>query len=339
MPQDRSIFHLAIPCGSWFGVQVRLSIWFVFVVFALCARRGDLTLGLTYSGILLLSVLAHEFGHVLVARRTGGSADEIDLTPIGGLTPCQPGPSPKAHLMSVLAGPFTNLMICGLTMYPMLKSPYAAAWFDPFTFPEVVLKGKAVSQVMPELIVLAFKANWMLFLVNLLPAHPLDAGSLLLQRMTREGDVQYGKYRYLSVGAFVGVTLVIGGMIVGNTWVMGIGVFVLVLNMIEQFQMHMVPQEESEASFMGYDFSEGYTSLERSEPEEEPTSPGMLDRWKQQREEEKRRKQEDEERQLEKTLDALLEKLHTQGEQSLTSSEKRQLQQISAKFRERNRRQ
>ncbi len=337
MNQDRNVFQLSIPCGSWFGVNLRISVWFVLVIAALCTRLGDVTLGLTYGAILFVSVLLHEFGHVLGARRTGGSADEVHITPFGGLALCLPAPTFASRFLTTAMGPLTNLAICALTLYPLLKSPYSAGWFNPFVLPAVALKGKALAAVMPELLVLTFKANWLLLLINLLPVHPLDGGRMLLMGLTAAGDAQLAKARYLNIGAFVGILFLITGLIYGNVWVMAIGAVIVPLNMHEHYSMQVVAQQDdNEGSFMGYDFSEGYTSLERDN--EEDPQPGMLERWKQQREDEKRRKKEEEERQLESTLDALLEKLHTQGENALSAAEKRQLQQISAKFRDRNRR-
>lgn len=336
MNQDRNVLMLSIPCGSWFGVQVRISVWFVLIAAALCTRLGDVTLGLAYAAILFVSVVLHEFGHVLGARRTGGSADEVHVTPFGGLALCLPAPTFASRFITTAMGPLTNLAICILTFYPLMKSPYASGWFNPFVLPAMALKGKALAAVMPELLVLAFKANWLLLLINLLPVHPLDGGRLLLMGLSASSDAQVAKSRYLNIGAFVGILFLITGLIYGNVWVMAIGAVIVPLNMHEQFTMQSsVQQDENDSSFMGYDFSEGYTSLERN-AEDEP-APGMLERWKQQREDEKRRKKEEEERQLESTLDALLEKLHTQGEKALTTAEKRQLQQISAKFRERHR--
>ncbi len=336
MNQDRNVFQLAVPCGIWFGVQVRISIWFVLVFAALCSRLGDVTLGLTVGAIMFLSVLLHEFGHVLGARRTGGSADEVHITPFGGLALCIPASTFASRFITTLMGPMTNLAICVLTFYPLLKSQYSAGWYNPFEIPAVVLKGKALANVMPELLVLAFKVNWVLLLINLLPVHPLDGGRLLLMGLTAAGDAQVARNRYLVIGSYSGIAFMCLGLIYGSVWVMLIGAVVMAFNMQEQFRMQVSQQDESDASFMGYDFSEGYTSLERSHEAEEP-SPGMLERWKQQREEELRRRKEEEDRQLSRTLDGLLEKLHAQGEDALTTAEKRQLQQISAKFRERNR--
>jgi stage IV sporulation protein FB len=101
----------------------------------------------------------------------------------------------------------------------------------------------------------------------------------------------------------------------------------------------MQRQEYGEESFMGYDFSQGYTSLEQSNTDEFEVDdqPGVLARWRAQREEEKRQKQEEEDRDMERQLDLLLEKLHTHGDGSMTATEKRRLQDISDRLRQRGR--
>jgi hypothetical protein len=99
--------------------------------------------------------------------------------------------------------------------------------------------------------------------------------------------------------------------------------------------------DEMDDSFLGYDFSEGYTSLDRSAPtsstpRESQLSP--LQRWREQR----RLKRELEERQqqveAERQLDSLLAKVHEHGMASLTSREQRLLQQVSDLLRERGKR-
>jgi len=142
---------------------------------------------------------------------------------------------------------------------------------------------------------------------------------------------------YLRAGAIVGVAMLVAGLMFDNTWVMAAGAIIIPLNLVESFQMQT--QDHSEESFMGYDFSQGYTSLEQShsDDDENDQRPGVLARWKAQREEEKRQKQEEEDRDMERQLDLLLEKLHTHGDSALTNSEKRRLQDISERLRERGR--
>ncbi len=130
-----------------------------------------------------------------------------------------------------------------------------------------------------------FKANWLLLLINLLPVHPLDGGRMLSLALHSKLDGFVARTVYLRIGAIVGVGFVIAGVLYDSTLVMLVGAIVLPLNILESQQQ---PSEsEGDESFLGYDFSQGYTSLERSTPESEgEDNAGWLARRKAQREEE-----------------------------------------------------
>ncbi len=335
MNPDRNVFQWAIPFGSWLGIQVRVSIWFFLIAVALCWKLGDIPLALTYSVILFFSVLFHEFGHIMAARRTGGSGAEVHITPIGGLAMCVPAPNFFSRFFTVAGGPLVNLGACLITLIPLWGTPLGEGWFNPFTLPALELTSKPLLAIVPELLLLVLKANWLLLLINLIPVHPLDGGRMLHMSLMSKLDPQIAHGVYLRIGAFCGVALMVAGLASGNVWVMAVGAVILPLNMYEDFRSQVAEREGGE-NFLGYDFSEGYTSLERSAPDDsDQQQPGVIERWKQQRDEERQRKLDAEEREMERTLDMLLEKLHQKGEASLTAAERKQLQQISAKIRDR----
>lgn len=338
MNSDRSVAFWSLPLGNWFAVQVRMSIFFPLLALALCYRLGTPAVGLSFAFVLFLSVVAHEFGHVLAARVTGGDGDEILLTPMGGLAFCYPAPTFQSKFWTVAGGPLVNIGLCLIGLVQVLNSANAAQWFNPFEFPEVAMTGGA-SVVVPTLCLMLFKANWLLLLINLVPVHPLDGGRMLQLILNAKLNSDIARVWYLRAGAMVGVTMVVAGLMFDNTWVMAAGALIIPLNLVESFQMQS--QDHGEESFMGYDFSQGYTSLEQSGPvefeSEVEDQPGVLARWRAQREEEKRQKQEEEDRDMERQLDQLLEKLHKHGDEALTPSEKRRLQDISERLRQRGR--
>jgi hypothetical protein len=80
-----------IPVGisPWWLVIVALFTWSLGSSYFPAEVKGISSLasyGLGLASVLLLfaSILAHEFGHVLVARRRGVEVDEIDLWLLGG---------------------------------------------------------------------------------------------------------------------------------------------------------------------------------------------------------------------------------------------------------------
>jgi Zn-dependent protease/CBS domain-containing protein len=82
----------SISAGRIFGVELRIHWTFfllpLFVWYTEYASHGTANEArdLALVGIIFASVLAHELGHALVARRTGLRAKSIILLPIGGIT-------------------------------------------------------------------------------------------------------------------------------------------------------------------------------------------------------------------------------------------------------------
>lgn len=323
-----------MPLGTWFAVRVRVSIFFLFVLLILCHRLDSVPIGLTFGMIIFVSVLIHEFGHVFAARTTGGEGDEILITPFGGLAQCMPAPTFASRFGTVAGGPLVNLILCIITLLPVLQSQHTAACLYPFHFPPVTLDG-AGHEVAQTLVLMLFKANWLLLLINLLPVHPLDGGRMLSMLLHAKLETFAARTVYQRIGAIVGVGFIIAGVMWDSTLILLVGAIVLPLNLMHG-QQQQQQEAEGDESFMGYDFSQGYTSLERSDPEfSAEEQEGWLARRKAQREEERRRREEELEREMERQLDALLEKVHTHGEGSLTGAEKKQLREISNRLRDR----
>ncbi|MHC4876558.1 MAG: site-2 protease family protein [Planctomycetota bacterium] len=340
MNPDRNAVYWSLPLGSWFATRIRVSVFFPLLVLLLAAsqRLGSIEVGLTFGLVLFISVLLHEFGHVIAARMTGGDGEEILITPFGGLATCNPAPTFSSRFGSVAGGPLVNLSLCMLTLPAILTTSRETLrdCLNPFVFPSLELTADSVAALVEPLLLIVFTANWLLLLINLLPVHPLDGGRMLYILLQARMESYVARSVYLRTGLICGWVMVLVGLLLENTWLMAIAAVVISLNLSETYQMHF--QGETEESFMGYDFSQGYTSLERSltdDDDEHPSQPGLLARWKAQREEDRQRRQAEEDRHMEQRLDELLDKLHSQGEAALSSAEKKQLKEISARLRER----
>ena len=79
--------------------------------------------------ILFVSVLLHEFGHCFAARWIGGEADEILMTPLGGLALADAAAAAAGRaFVTVAGGPLVNVVICLVTgVAPVIVSRSAAA--------------------------------------------------------------------------------------------------------------------------------------------------------------------------------------------------------------------
>ena len=331
MNHQDSVAFWSFPLGTWFGVQVRVS-WFFPVLIAYFLIRPDYTLalGAAVSVILVVSVLLHEFGHILGARLTGGSGNEILLWPLGGLAFVRPANTLKSQLLTTGAGPLVNLAICLLTLFPAQQSwkgdflKEALNPFDPL--PALAFH----DQFIPDLLVLTFSLNWLMFLVNLIPVMPLDGGHMLRTIATTRIGHRKAVELSVMVGFVVGVLAMVVGLFINKAGVVLIGAIVFIANLLERNQLQQ--SDHYDESFMGYDFSQGYTSLEQSETRAE-RRPGFLQRWKDRRRAEKERRQAEKDQEVEKVLDQLLDKVHQHGMDSLSESEKRQLARASARYR------
>ena len=85
----------------------------------------------------------------------------------------------------------------------------------------------------------------------------------------------------------------------------------------------------------GYDFSEGYTSLEGGAAKVRPHRESALKRWRRRRSELRRQRRMAREAAEERRMDEILEKLHREGRAALTDEENRFLVRVSARFRNR----
>ncbi len=335
MMDRHTLFFWSWPIGKLFGAEIRLSWMMPFIGLVYCLQ-GGWQLGLTLFLVTLVAVLLHEYGHVFVARGTGGNADEIVLSPWGGLAAAQPGPGLWAQFFTAGAGPLVNLVLCAL-VFP--------AWYAPeLTVPALIPSGRLPidrihgDKLAADLMLLTFIASWLLLLINLLPIYPFDGGQMLQALLSSRlpPDLVFRGMTYTSFCTAIALMLI--GLVMQWSWLILLGAIVLVINVIQSMQGHQ-PEFQDE-SFMGYDFSQGYTSLERSTEtvSGEPPRSGGWQEWKerrrQQREEETRQRQLQDEQQL----DDLLAKVHQHGIDSLSPAEHRVLQRVSGKYRDRTKR-
>jgi Zn-dependent protease len=144
-----------------FGFPTRIDPSFLLIV-ALIGFDGNDAHVAIWVGLALVSVLGHELGHALAARRLGATAS-ITLAGLGGLTASRRaaplGRGESAFLTA--AGPAAGILL-GL---PVLWALHATGW-DAWTTGGYVLRTAAFTTL-----------GWSA--LNLLPILPLDGGHLL----------------------------------------------------------------------------------------------------------------------------------------------------------------
>ena len=318
--------HWSFPIGTWFLAQVRVSI-FLPVLFLVFWAHYSLGLGFTLFSILFLSVFLHEMGHVVACRMGGGEADQIVLWPLGGLVPCSPGRSVSARIMTILGGPIVNLLLCAITLPAVIWSEHLSTSLNPFQLPAVDLS----NHLGQAILLLMFSINWLLLLINLIPVLPLDGGKILQIILSRRFDETVVHMILINVGFWLGGLGMVIGLCSSSVWVVFFSALLLMLNLLE---FTSVSREDSfDESVFGYDFSQGYTSLERSSGKLTEKQTGFFQQWREKRKVQKQQREREKSRDVEKQLDLLLLKVHEYGLESLTPKERQQLNQVSARYR------
>ncbi len=164
----------AITVGRIAGAPVRVGPGSVliagYIAFSL-ARQWSQTAGqvpIVIAGILtgvafLASIVAHEAGHALMAKRLGIRATEIRLSLLGGAAALERGaPTPSVEMKVAAAGPAVNIVIGGLVFGGL----YAFG-------------GPGTSDLVVSALVWIGGINLILGVFNLLPGLPLDGGRVL----------------------------------------------------------------------------------------------------------------------------------------------------------------
>ena len=205
--------------GSVAGIDLRLHPTFLVLVGA--ASLG--LLGPPVDALLWLllvfgSVVLHELGHSLVARRRGVVVRDIVLLPVGGMSEFDRFPvSPRAQAAVAAAGPLTSLGVAAAAAVLALASG-DAVW-------EPGLVGRGVLHALAWL-------NLVLGAFNLLPALPLDGGRLLRARFASRLTADEATIRAARIGRYLAWALIVVGSI-ADLWLLVIGVFVLVVGQAE----------------------------------------------------------------------------------------------------------
>jgi stage IV sporulation protein FB len=349
-------FAWSFPLGRLFGITIRVHLLFPLVALGIVLRFAmrenavpgqwiDITIVMA---LLFFSVLLHEFGHCFAARFMQGDANEILLWPLGGLANCEVPHTPRANFVVAAGGPVVNLVLflfSALVLFllePSLQphlnpiyclgrdsnqqvalhlwnGPSATSYFSPYS-PQVLLSH-------------FFWVNWVLFLLNLVPAFPLDGG-----RMLQSVLWNYVGYRpatmWTVIVGFV-FTFIIGvvSIVLNESMLVGLAVFIG----YSCWYQWLILETGGEDSVFGYDFSQGYTSLERDQPPA-PAAPkqSWWSRWRQKRAARKLQREIERREAEESRMDQLLEKISTQGITALTDEERRFMKQFSDRYKNRH---
>jgi Zn-dependent protease len=350
----RDLFSWSFPVGRLFGIMVRVHWMFPVVALGLIMRAA--TQEKAPSGawidvawlclITFFSVLLHELGHCFGARSVEGDAHEILMWPLGGLAMTEVPHTPRANFITTVCGPLVNLilfLVSGLLFFWATNFELRPAWsiWPPYRYDAsgaVMMytwggSDKLVSEFFPILMYRIFWINWLGFWLNVLViGFPLDGGRMFQQFMWPR--VGYHKATMYAVTAGFGFCIlgVFIALFANEVFVLALALFIY-SSCLQQWRILETGGEEQ---LFGYDFSQGYTSLERDQAAAAPPrrkQPGMIQRWLQRRQQRKLQRAQEEREAEERRMDELLEKVQRDGLQSLSDEERRFLTRVSARYR------
>jgi Zn-dependent protease len=231
----------SVQLARIFGIRIGASpSWFVvlfLMIYWLSGLFADLLVGYSNTtayavaviGTLLffVSLILHELGHAIVARRNGIGVSSIDLWFFGGLAKLTREPrTPGEDFRIAAAGPAVTLAIFGLCCAALVAADVSDV-ANALTF--------SFDRASPTVGLLAWLGgiNLVVLIFNLVPAFPLDGGRItraLAWRIT--GDPNRGTrfsarlgqaFAYLQMG--FGAYLILRGDGFGGIWFLLLGWF------------------------------------------------------------------------------------------------------------------
>jgi Zn-dependent protease len=212
-----------IPVGvsPWWLAIVGLITWTLGVDYFPSVVSGISTgaayaLGLASALLLFASILAHELGHAIVARRHGIEVQEIDLWLLGGVSKMgDEAHDPSDELRYAIAGPAVTAAIAFVFGAIALALPASGS---------SVLRALVDYQLLVNVLILGF---------NLLPAFPLDGGRVLRSLLWRHNhDLARSTEMAARVGRMFGYAMIAFGVLelfagyAGGLWLAIVGMFI-----------------------------------------------------------------------------------------------------------------
>ena len=189
------------------GSFILLSVLMVLLAFSYGGTGSDVGLRLLGPLILFATVLLHELGHALAARRMGVPVIDIMLTPFGGAARLEGElRDPRQEGWIALAGPATNGLIAALTLAVMA----ALGRTQNIRLEDIVyFLEEDRTFLQQDLLTVVFGLNVLLAILNLCPSFPCDGGRVLRALLAARKGRLPGTRAACRIGLYMSLVLIL----------------------------------------------------------------------------------------------------------------------------------
>jgi len=175
------------------------------------------------------SILLHEFGHAVAARRNGIGISSIRLWILGGMAQMdREADSPKTELQVALAGPAVTFAIMAVLT---AVGCVAVGWTE---FREAALQEtRSNASALMALIAWLASINLLVLFFNLLPAFPMDGGRVARAiAWARSGNRNQATRFAANLGRVFAYIFIAGGLALAFTGALFFGVWLALIGMV-----------------------------------------------------------------------------------------------------------
>jgi Zn-dependent protease len=201
--------------ASFFGIPVLIHwsfalilVWILFSAYSNGLDAGGLFWYVSLMISVFVSVILHEYGHALTARRYGVATRDIILLPIGGVARLEKLPSaPMEEFWVAVAGPLVNIGLAAILSIYFLFVPIDELFLIMDT---VRYEGGQPFGVKALFIPAVIFGNLLLAVFNLIPAFPMDGGRILRALLSLKME----RAKATQIASVIGQVLAVGFVIV-----------------------------------------------------------------------------------------------------------------------------
>ena len=252
--------------GTYAGIPVKIH-WSLGLLFLFLLYFGHQIIKLEFIPLfwflllvvsLFLSVVLHEYGHALVARKYGVKTRDIILSPIGGIARLENIPrQPLQEIAVAIAGPMVNLAIAGLSLLILFVTD---GNLDPID------KGYPVN--FSQFVEYLFWLNMVLFGFNLIPAFPMDGGRILRGLLSLKLPHLRATKIASTLGKILALCMILIALFKIQPILLAVGIAILYMASTESKKV--IVQESLKSTLVDSIFRSRYTPIQETDTMSKP---------------------------------------------------------------------